>query len=288
MQLAGAAFEQLVSRVLGDAPHGGRPAPLAPRAIVGGIWQIAFARLIEGREGELPGMTEELLDWMHSYMFAPGLGLPSPAQAAARPRPQVRFAYLADGTDRGRALAALVRLIRSDGYESLGDARIADDAGITIEAFHDHFASRDACLYALLDGLSDELQGPLADAAHLAGGWPEYVRSALAGLLEHLAGREDLMRVAFLDALDAGPAAAARMMRVVGRLVTRLCQEAPRPRLGGAVASEAVSGALLGVISSCCARGLQRQLPALVDHLSFLVLAPYLGARAAATAIRRS
>ncbi len=46
-----------------------------------------------------------------------------------------------------------------------------------------------------------------------------------------------------------------------------------------------MTGALWGVISSLVANNRLARLPALVDHLAFIVLAPYVGARAALEAI---
>ena len=54
---------------------------------------------------------------------------------------------------------------------------------------------------------------------------------------------------------------------------------------GPLVAQEAVTGAMWGVISSLVANNRLSRLPALVDHLAFIVLAPYVGPRAAVEAI---
>jgi len=66
------------------------------------------------------------------------------------------------------------------------------------------------------------------------------------------------------------------------RLVT---ESAPRPRRGPLIAMDAVAGALWGIISTCVLSDRVDQLPRVAEHLSFFVLAPYIGAEAAVESI---
>ena len=61
-----ACFEQLIASAYAVAP-GRRLAPLAPRAIVGGVRLVIVRRLLERREHELRMLSDEILDWIEAY-----------------------------------------------------------------------------------------------------------------------------------------------------------------------------------------------------------------------------
>jgi hypothetical protein len=72
-----------------------------------------------------------------------------------------------------------------------------------------------------------------------------------------------------------------RLTRSIDAVTSPLARLAPPPRHGSAIAEEAVTGAAWGIIASHVSGGGLTRLPGLVDHLSFVVLAPYVGGRAA-------
>jgi hypothetical protein len=97
----------------------------------------------------------------------------------------------------------------------------------------------------------------------------------------HLVAHEALLRLAFIDLFEVGPAMIGRMTRSVADFTAMLTEGAPGPVRGPRIAQEAVTGALWGVISTFVSNNRLSRLPALVDHLAFTVLAPYVGARRA-------
>ena len=95
-----------------------------------------------------------------------------------------------------------------------------------------------------------------------------------------------LLRIAFIDVFEVGPAMIGRMTRSIEALTNLLTAHGPQPRRAPAVAPEAVTGAVWAIVSSYVANDRLSRLPGLVDHLTFVVLAPYLGPKAAVEAIR--
>ena len=286
LQLAGLAFERLLACGFRAAPDGAELPVLAPRAIVGGIRHLAFRRLLEGRERELPPLSEELLDWIECYrspatVRLAALALPRPRQLEPR-----TAGFLTGGQPNARALGALAHLILQDGYARLSDVRIAELAGLSTEAFHARFRTGRECFLALLDEFAAETLDKARDLWLTAPSWPQAVHRAIGAFLEHLLAHPELARIAFVELFALGPAIAERLTGSVDGLVALLSEGAPPPRHAPAVLHEALTGALWSVIAGYVASGRLARLPRLLDQLTFIVLAPHLGAKGAVEAIQ--
>jgi AcrR family transcriptional regulator len=81
MHLAAATFERLIATAYSLTPDR-RLGPSAAKAIAGGLRHVILIRLLERREHELHGMTDEVLDWIESYHSHTALPLTTPAPLA--------------------------------------------------------------------------------------------------------------------------------------------------------------------------------------------------------------
>jgi AcrR family transcriptional regulator len=288
MHASGLTFELLVSQLFQRAPDGVAVSPLTARAIVGGARHVLSLRMLEGRTQELGLLSDDVLDWIEGYRSpaAVRLGVAGPIRPPGKA--SVQEGFLAARDRRSRALAAIVCLIGESGYGALTDAQIARAAGISTEAFHREFASRQACLLAVLDEFLRETLERVRAASSGAASWPQSVHSGMAAFLEHLAAHPDLSRIAFVDLFEVGPAIVGRTTRLVDVVVGDLTVEAPEARHGPAVAGEALTGGVWAVLAGAIAGGGAGRLLGLADHLAFVTLAPYLGPKAAAEAIQAS
>jgi AcrR family transcriptional regulator len=288
MQLAGLAFERLIAMIFQLAPDGVQAPPLAARAVVGGVRHVAFLRMLEGRERELATLTDEVLDWIQAFRspLAARLGATSLVSApSVAPAPA---AFLSAADNRARALGSLVHLTLDGGYTSLTDPQIARLAGISTEAFHRHFASKEACFLAVLDEFVTEASAVVAGSMEGATSWPQAVRQAMAAFVDYLLAHEALLRIAFVDVFEVGPAMVGRMTRAVDAVTGLLAAQGPTPLRGSAIAREAVTGAAWAIVSSYVTSNRVGRLPGVVDHLTFVVLAPYIGPKAAIEAINEA
>jgi AcrR family transcriptional regulator len=281
MTLASTTFERVLGMGFQAHPDGVELSPLMIRAIVAGIRHVAFTRMYEHRERELYTLTDEVLDWIESYRSAVARrlnisGLVQPADVEPLPA-----AFLSNDDKRARALGALVHLTLDERYADLSDPQIAQFAGISTEAFHKQFATKEACFLAVLDEFVAEAMEAVNVAIANASDWPEAVHRAVRALVEYFAAHEALSRMAFIDIFDVGPGMIGRMTRSIEDFTKLLDELGPAPRRGPLVAREAITGAIWGVISSYTAHDRVRQLPRLVDQLTFIVLAPYIGAKPA-------
>jgi AcrR family transcriptional regulator len=286
MHLAGLTFERLVAGAFRAAPDGiGFPA-LTARGIVGGVRHTVFTRMFENREHELYALTDEVLDWMESYRIPAAARLGVPATFASQRQPPEPAAFLARDDKRARALSAVVHLTLDEGYARLTDPQIARFAGVSTEAFHKQFPSKEECFLAVLDEFVREALDSVESSFESASSWPEGVYKAVAAFVEYLVAHEALLRIAFIDLFEVGPAMVGRMTRSVEGFTKLMTEHGPEPRRGPEVALEGVTGALWAIISAYVASHRLQRLPAAVDHLTFTVLAPYIGPKAAVEAIQ--
>jgi AcrR family transcriptional regulator len=284
MQLASFAFERLVGTAFRAAPDGGELPPLASRAIVAGVRHVVFLRMLEHRERELYTLTDEVLDWIESYR-SPAAGRLASGLAVPPQAPPAPAAFLARDDKRARVLGSVVHLTLDEGYSKLTDPQIAQFAGISTEAFHKQFHSKEECFLAVLDEFVAEVLDAVRPRLESASSWPEAVQRAMSAFVEYFVGHQALIRIAFVDLFEVGPAMIGRMTRAVDEFAKLLTDSAPEPRRGPAVAREAVTGAVWGIVSGYVSNERIVRLPGLVEQLTFIVLAPYLGPKAAAEAI---
>ena len=281
LQLAGLTFERLVSDALKVAPSDVGFPQLTPRAAVGGVRHLLFVRLLEAREQELLTLTDEVLDWIESYRTPAAARLDLPSTIDPTHVPPTPAAFLARQDGRARLLGSVVHLTLDSGYVNLTDPQIAQFAGVSTEAFHKQFAGKEECYLAVLDEFVKEALDTVRPRMEAGSTWANGVHRAVTAFVEYLVAHQALLRIAFIDLFEVGPGMIGRMTRSVEDVTKLLTEHGPAPQRGPAIAQEAVTGALWGIICTFVASNRLARLPALVDQMTFVVLAPYIGARAA-------
>ncbi len=277
------AFERVLADGFRAAPDGVQLPPLGPKAIVGGGRYMMFERLRTDRAAELPMMTDELLDWISAYRSpAARIGV-SRTPPPHRPAEPARF--LESEEKRARVLGAVVHLTLDEGYHELSDPQIAQFAGMSTESFHKYFPSKRECFLAALDEFVDETVEVVAAAAARANSWPEAAYLGVKAGIEHFVVHPGLTRMAFEDVFEVGPAVTDSIGASLSKLAGMLREGSPEPRRAPLLAHEAVAGAMWAIIGNYAVRKRVRYLPSLTDHLAFLVLAPYIGPKAAGSTI---
>lgn len=283
MMRSAVAFERVLADGFRAAPDGVQLPPLGPKAIVGGGRYMMFERLRTDRAAELPMLTDELLDWISAYRSpAARIGV-SRTPPPHRPAEPARF--LESEEKRARVLGAVVHLTLDEGYNELTDPQIAQFAGMSTESFHKYFPSKRECFLAALDEFVDETIEVVAAAAARASSWQEAAYLGVKAGIEHFVVHPGLTRMAFEDIFEVGPAVTDSIGASLGKLAGMLREGSPEPRRAPLLAHEAVAGAMWAIIGNYAVRKRVRYLPSLTDHLAFLVLAPYVGPRAAGNTI---
>ncbi|HEX3392310.1 MAG TPA: TetR/AcrR family transcriptional regulator [Solirubrobacteraceae bacterium] len=278
------SFERVLATGFSQAPDDIALPPLAPRAIVGGVRFVVARRLREGRQAEIANLTDEILDWIGSY------GSSAIARrrtlGSAPPRLVVRRArFLTREDRRSLAMDALVRLSLQEGYLNICDADIARAAAISTEAFHRQFSSKQECLLAIVDEFAAELHDAILRATRNDEQWPQAVYKGVAAVVGYCAAHPGLVRLTFIDLLDSGNGTAERVSGPLDGFVKAMTKRIPAPERAPSVAAEAIVGAVWAILASYAPLDRLKYLPCLIDEISLLVLAPYIGPRAAVEAI---
>ncbi len=287
-QLTATSFERVVATGFSLTPDGIALPPLAPRAIVGGVRFVVLRRLREGRQQELAALTDELLDWISSYRSTSivrmrALGTSRPPRMVAK-----RARFLTREDRRSAAMDAMVQLALDDGYANFADSEIARSAAISTEAFHREFASKEECLLAIVDEFAAEAHDTVRRATRNDNEWTDAVHKGMGALIGYCTAHPGLVKLSFIDLFDAGEGVVGRVSGVLDGFINVLLEHVPEPRRAPGVASEAIVGAIWSILASYAPHDRLRYLPCLVDHLTFFILAPYLGPRPAVEAIAAS
>jgi AcrR family transcriptional regulator len=288
LHLAGAAYERLVRAGFKASDT---PAPLpsiAPRAIVGGVRHVVFNRLREDRVSELRTLADELLDWVEAYRSPATTRLQAVALKKPPDIPPAPAAFLAGDDKRARVLGSVVHLTLDEGYAGLTDPQIAQFAGISTEAFHKQFASKEECFLAVIDEFAHEALAAVEVAIGGAPTWPAAVHTAVDAFIGYLVAHPALLRMAFIDLFEVGPGMIGRMTKSIDRFVALVAAGGPEPRRAPDVAPEAITGAVWDIINAYAASDRLRYLPCLADHIVFVTLAPYIGAKVAIDTIEEA
>jgi AcrR family transcriptional regulator len=277
-----ATFESRLAASFAYAPDAAAlPVPVA-RAIVGGLRRATFVLLVEHRTEQMPAMAEHMLSWI--MVFKTG----SPSRLAGRPHALGTDARPRGEDERARMLRSALELAALEGYAALTPMRIADEAGVSIDAFFELFNDMEACVLAAVEQLGKEVREVLSDPGlSCPAEWPQAVRRALAALMRHLAANPANAQTIATGLFAMGRRAVDMGAELAREVAASLTAGAPAEPLT-ALAKEGIEGAIWHTIHSQVARGGTDSLPALSDHLAYVVLAPYIGADEAAEIVTES
>ncbi|HEV2944478.1 MAG TPA: TetR/AcrR family transcriptional regulator, partial [Solirubrobacteraceae bacterium] len=309
-------FEQMLLRSFAHAPEANAlPLPVI-RGIVGGLHEMISLRLSTGCAEEIPALTNELLRW--TLLFeTPALGslaerfrvnagftngnstnghpangntLNGSSSNGHATNGQITNGHVLNGhvggdtshlDARGRLLECALRLTVLEDYKDLSPLRIADEAGVSMDTFFDLFKDTQECFLAALDEMSDELLWTTADLELVGEDWPRAVRKAIGALMRHLAEQPLHARMIATGVYTSGPEVIERGRELTQEITTLLTEGAPEGA-GGMLALEGVTGAIWHTVRCRVASGQIHLLPAIADYLAYVVLAPFIGAEAAA------
>jgi AcrR family transcriptional regulator len=284
MQRTNRLFEVLVEKNLALADDAPRLPPLVVKGIVAGGGRLARARLLSGHLRQLALDGDELLQWALSFCDDDVVRLRGLGPAGVPPLPEaVPVMPLED--ERALILAATAKLASEEGYATLTVPRVCAAAGVSRRSFDAHFEGVADCFPATLETLSDRTLAAAASLYLTADDWASGVHRMIAGLCRHLARDPTFTGLAFLEAFTPGPEAIRWRSEMIAKLAARLRRGAPPARRPSEFAAEASIGAMWGVIHHFVATGRATQLPVAAPALSYLALAPALGAAAAVDGI---
>jgi AcrR family transcriptional regulator len=286
---------------------------LTVKAILGGIREVTAARLRDGRQGELPGLVDDLVAWAASYprrvpkgLGAPPLSRVDPATAGSLSSERARRAEgrLPSGrsdmepqfvvkSQRERIVDATAAIVAEKGLAGLTIPEITRRANVSNQTFYRIYGSKsEAFLGAQKVGMHQALQVTAEAYAAQEADWPAAVAAGLRALIDYLASEPAHAHLNLVDTFAASPEAIeirnsamhafAAYMQPGHELAAKRKAKVP------AVAAEAVAGGVWQILHHYVENDCIDHLPQAAPQLTYLALTPFLGPDAAAEAARGS
>jgi AcrR family transcriptional regulator len=255
------------------------PAELL-RGIIGGLFQVIYGRLREGREAELPDLVPGLWEWAMSF--------PPPPRPLRRPgrlivsRPIPSAPPFASYSAEQRIIRGFATAVAAKGYPATTIADIAAAASISQTTFYEHFDGKGEALRAALDSSGAQVLAAVAPAIRRAKGWKVAVRVGFEELCGFLASEPAFAGLRCVDVYGAGPEALAIRDLAGAQLVADLAGPAYEHGLTASrLELEASAGAIYAVLFEGVRSGHTADLPRLAPFLTYFALAPFVGAEEA-------
>jgi AcrR family transcriptional regulator len=252
--------------------------PTVLTAILSGVWQVARRRLLEDRLDELRPIGYELLLWTVTYTSQAAERLSTQAPLIGDPPTPSRPPSRDEPDPHKRMLRTTAELAAKDGYQGLTPARIIDEAHVSDETFFGLYENTEQCFIAALELQAGEVLATALRAMQSAEDWAGAVQLGIGALLAQIAGEPTLAPLAFVEIFTVGPAGVQLREAILERIEALGARHAPGGRAPSGVVTEAIVGAVWGLIYDRVVRGEAHRLGELTEHASFIALAPVLGA----------
>lgn len=187
-------------------------------------------------------------------------------------------------TQRDRLIDAMAKTVAVKGY-GVPLTEVCTAAGVSTRAFYEHFADKEECFMATFERGANLLQRAMSMAYDQPGRWPVKIRRGLEMLLHLLAAEPAFANLAIVEMLAAGPRGRERS-RLLLQDFLRFFEEAPTPHKQRVpvVAVEAVVAGVFGILFDYVSTKRTAELPGILPEVTYFVLTPFIGPRAAAEA----
>jgi len=296
MRRAEGMFEAMVGESFAKAPDEVATPALIVKGIVAGVGGVARTRLLEDGERELPDIAEELMEWALSYRCEAAAEIggldsgPAPSSPAGGLEASAAAERESDGTlgdERALILSAVAKLAATDGYWQLTVPRIRSAAGVSRRSFDAQFESVEDCFLAALELRVERALSQAKRAYVEAPSWPLGIHRALGALCDRIARDPVLGRLGFAEAFAPGLDSMRRRESIMASISALFRESAPAELRPSELTAEASVAAIWGILHYYVGSGQAQRLGQVVPVLSYLALAPALGAPVAADALLR-
>ncbi|HEX7293995.1 MAG TPA: TetR/AcrR family transcriptional regulator, partial [Solirubrobacterales bacterium] len=294
MRRAEGMFEAMVGESFSQAPDEVATPALIVKGIVAGVGGVARTRLLEDGEEELPNLAEELVEWALSYRCEAtaeigGIdGGPMSMSIAGESETSAGAERESDGAlgdERALILSAVAKLAAADGYWQLTVPRIRSAAGVSRRSFDAQFESVEDCFLAALELRVERALSQAKRAYIEAPSWPLGIHRALGALCDRIARDPVLGRLGFSEAFAPGLDSMRRRESIMASISALFRESAPTELRPSELTAEASVAAIWGILHYYVGSGQAQRLGQIVPVLSYLALAPALGAPVAADAL---
>ncbi len=289
-------FEGMLAESFARAPGGVVVPPMVVEGMVAGIASVSRSFLLAGKVDALYAVGDELVDWAICHVDPAAMELADLDRETVwrdttlEPLPS----FSANGDiepwpsrgDRALILSAVADLATERGYANLTAARVRSAAGVSRRKFEAYFDDLEDCYLAALGQRVTEAMAQASRAQAAASSWPGGIYRAITALCDRIAGDAFLARVCLTNDFPPGPNGIRSRERLTGAIAELLSSSPPRSSQPAPLIAQASTGAIWSLFHHHLIRdwSMRRQLSA---TLSYLALAPSIGAAETVASIRR-
>ncbi len=304
------ASEQLLRDSLGVEPGSGAiPNPLL-RAVVGGLNKVIYTQVVHGSYDTLASLAVDLVGWTACYHPAPdsivklddhgpstvllahqdlwggrapgtlSIGFSKTGRRRSRRGEQGASHSLVVHSQRERILDAVANISAQGGYAALTVEAIASAAGVSLQAFYEHFTSKDDAFFVAYEIGHAKGLAIVQRAYEAEQDWRNGVRAAITALFAFLACEPAFAHLALVDALVASPRTAQRSdlgVTAYAQMLLPGLEHAPSESRPPEVVVEAIAGGLFELCLNYAQHRRLHELPALVPRATYFALTPFIG-----------
>jgi AcrR family transcriptional regulator len=300
-----------LSDAVARAPSASPTADLPTRLLLGVTCRLLAGRLRHGRPVSR-GMAEELASWLATYELPAGGRCLTPVRVpsrspyltptALRPPPPLRRTRARSDDEAiaenqwSRLVFATAEVVARDGYPAATVSEIIRLAGVERRTFYRLFPCKEQALGAAREMFFRHLMAVTAGAFVAGDDWAEKIWEAVRALTQCVEQNPTLAHVSLVESHTGGAVAMGRLDELIGAF-TIFLQEGVRYQGDGVARSRAAPSefeqqAIVTAVFELChlyARApAVHSLPGLLGHISFVCLAPFLGARQASAFLRQA
>jgi AcrR family transcriptional regulator len=237
------------------------------------------------RAEQLPGLTDDLIDWMlsvaHEEVVTFSLlgSRPSDGEVGGPLFAMREVAISPKWVDDAgrRAVTTTARLAARDGLAGLTCAKIRKDAGLSRREFERHFTGVEECFLDAVESVAKRAASVAGTSIEGVEGWERRTFKTVGTLCSLVAGDPRLSRLVLLDLTAAGRAGLLRREAMIEHAAAQICDRAPSDRGPSQLAVQASVDAIWRIAETEVAAGRAKYLPRLAPVFAYMILAPRRG-----------
>jgi AcrR family transcriptional regulator len=289
-------LERLVSASFMHAPRTVTPPRHLVAGMTAGMLRVARTTVLAGRADELPGLADEVGDWLLSLPSPEVLSLPAASDNASVEQPRREhspFPAAAESAsaairsaDRERLLRAALKLAATEGFASLTVPKLGAEAGVSRRRFDATFESVDECFLESVEMVAGDAAASAQEWSATDADWEQRTCRFVLALCAQAARNRAQARLAFLGIFATGRTGLLWRERMIGRMAAELRRTVPQEHMPSPIIAEASMAASWHIVQSDIAARRASSLPRVAPLLSYVLLAPMIGARTASEAIQ--
>jgi len=191
---------------------------------------------------------------------------------------------------RARLIAAFIAAVEANDYRTLTVADVISRAHVSRKTFYDVFDNVDGCFSAVFDETVEHARELVREAYASQPGWRAGMRAALSSLLVAMEQERGLARMCVVESMVAGSPVLERRAELLAQAaaaIDRGRELATRRYEPPPLTAEALAGGLATLLHTRLLKQDPAPLTDLLGPMMSMIVAPFLGQRAAGTELRQ-